>query len=69
MMVNFFMVGSDVVRWEVTSLGDDVCRLTVTHPNGTIVEYFRMAAGALERQKEIEALFLGPRQTRGFSLS
>ena len=68
-MVNFFMAGSDVVRWEVTSLGDDVCRLTVTHPNGTIVEYFRMAARALERQKEIETLFLASRGTQGYCLS
>jgi hypothetical protein len=68
-MVNFFMVGSDVVRWEVTSLGDEVCRLTVNHPNGTIVEYFRMAALALERQKEIETLFLASRGARGACLS
>ena len=57
-MVNFFMVGSEMVRWEITSMGQDVCRLMITHTNGTIVEYFRTAAQALDRQKDIEALFL-----------
>ena len=60
-MVNFFMVGSEMVRWEITSLGQDVCRLMITHTNGTIVEYFRTAAQALDRQKDIEALFLEAR--------
>jgi hypothetical protein len=68
-MVNLFMAGSDVVRWEVTSLGDELCRLTVKHPSGTIVEYFRMSAQALERQKEIETLFLGSRGIQGLCLS
>ncbi len=60
-MVNFFLVGSDMVRWEINAVGQEICRLTVTHPNGTIVEYFRTAAQALEREKEIEGLFLGSR--------
>jgi len=60
-MVNFFMVGSEMVRWEITALGQDVCRLMITHTNGTIVEYFRTAAQALDRQKHIEALFLEAR--------
>jgi hypothetical protein len=60
-MVNFFMVGSEMVRWEINCVGEEVCRLTVTHPNGTIVEYFRTAAQALDRQKEIEGLFLPSR--------
>jgi hypothetical protein len=60
-MVNFFMVGSDMVRWEINSVGDEVCRLTITHANGTIVEYFRTAAQALDREKEIEGLFLASR--------
>lgn len=60
-MVNFFLVGSEMVRWEINSVGHEICRLTVTHPNGTIVEYFRTAAQALEREKEIEGLFLGSR--------
>jgi carbamate kinase len=60
-MVNFFMVGSEMVRWEITSMGQDVCRLMITHTNGTIVEYFRTAAQALDRQKDIEALFLEAR--------
>jgi hypothetical protein len=57
-MVNFFMVGSSMVRWEINCVGEDVCRLTVTHQNGTIVEYFRKAAQALDRQREIEGMFL-----------
>jgi len=65
-MVNFFMVGSDLVRWEITSLGQDVCRLLITHTNGTIVEYFRHAGQALDRQKEIEALFLEARGAADF---
>ena len=42
-------------------MGQDVCRLMITHTNGTIVEYFRTAAQALDRQKDIEALFLEAR--------
>jgi hypothetical protein len=65
-MVNFFMVGSEMVRWEITSLGQDVCRLMIAHTNGTIVEYFRTAAQALDRQRDIEALFLDGRVAAGF---
>jgi hypothetical protein len=65
-MVNFFLVGSEMVRWEITSLGQDACRLIITHSNGTIVEYFRTAAQALDRQKEIEALFLEARGAASF---
>ena len=68
-MVSFFIVGSEMVRWEITSLGQDVCRLMITHGNGTIVEYFRSAAQALDRQKEIEALFLEARGAASFSPS
>jgi hypothetical protein len=35
----------------------------VTHTNGTIVEYFRTSSQALERQREIESLFLRSRGT------
>ena len=55
------MVGSDVVRWEISAVEDDVCRLMMTHANGTIVEYFRTAVQALDREKEIEELFLAAR--------
>ena len=65
-MVNFFMVGSDMVRWEISCIGQDACRLMVTHTNGTIVEYFRSATQALEREKEIEALFLDARGAEDF---
>jgi len=65
-MVSFFMVGSDMVRWEISSLGQDTCRLMVTHTNGTIVEYFRTTSEALEREQEIEALFLEARGAEDF---
>jgi hypothetical protein len=60
-MVNFFMAGSEMVRWEISAVGRDGCRLMVKHANGTIVEYFRTAAQALDRQREIESLFLRSR--------
>jgi len=66
-MVNFFMVGSDVVRWEISAVEDDLCRLMITHANGTIVEYFRTAAQALDREKEIESLFLAARGVASLS--
>jgi len=68
-MVNFFMVGSEMVRWEISALGDDACRLMITHSSGTIVEYFRTAVQALDRQREIEALFLEARVSESCRLS
>jgi hypothetical protein len=62
-MVNFFMVGADRVRWEISAVGSNECRLMVTHANGTIVEYFRTSAEALSRQREIESLFVRSRGT------
>jgi hypothetical protein len=58
-MLNFFMAGADLVRWEVESLGNaGPYRLSIHHGRGTIVEYFTSTAAALEREQEIEALFL-----------
>lgn len=58
-MMSFFMAGSDLVRWEVTSLGSmGPYRLAIHHARGAIVEYFATAAAALNREQEIEALFL-----------
>ena len=54
------MVGSDRVTWELVS--DDkpgVCRLTISHSGGVIVEYFKSTAEALQREEEIEALLTG----------
>lgn len=58
-VTNFFMAGPDVVRWQIESLGSDgPYKLSIVHPHGTIVEYFPTTAQALEREQEIEALFL-----------
>jgi hypothetical protein len=60
-MLNFFMAGADLVRWEVESLGNaGPYRLSIHHGRGTIVEYFGSTAEALEREREIEAMFLTP---------
>jgi hypothetical protein len=47
----------DLVRWELTSLGaDGPYRLTMRHPHGSIVEYFRALPEALVREAELEHL-------------
>jgi hypothetical protein len=59
-VVNFFMVGPERVTWELVS--DDkpgVCRLSIAHSGGVIVEYFKSTAAALQREEEIEALLTG----------
>lgn len=53
---------SDIVRAEVTALGDQgPYRLTVEHSRGRIVEYFSSTEAALRRQGEIEALLAAAR--------
>lgn len=59
-VVNFFMVGPERVTWQLTS--DDkpgVCRLSISHAGGVIVEYFTSTAAALQREEEIESLLTG----------
>ena len=68
-MVNFFMAGAEMVRWEISAIGTDGCRLMVTHANGTIVEYFGTSAQALDREREIESLFFKSRGTEVVHLS
>jgi hypothetical protein len=69
-VVNFFVAGSEVVRWEVASVGiGGDCRLSVWHSGGTIVEYFKTTAAALDREQEIEALFLAARAAKPVSAS
>ena len=64
-MSNFFMAGADMVRWEVTSLGTNgPYRLTVYHPHGSIVEYFRAMTAALAREEELEDLLTAARGAR-----
>ena len=59
-MVNFFMVGSERVTWELVAVGNaGVCRLSINHAGGTIVEYFTSSAAALQRERELEAMMSG----------
>ena len=58
-MTNFFLAGSDLVRWEIVTLGaSGPFKLSVQHGKGTIVEYFTSSNAALRREQEIEALLL-----------
>ena len=68
-MVNFFMAGAEMVRWEISAVGSDGCRLMVTHANGTIVEYFSTSSQALDREREIESLFSRSRAAEVVHLS
>lgn len=64
-MTNLFMAGSDLIRWEIVTLGEaGPYRLSIVHPRGTIVEYFTTTAAALDREQEIEALFLSSSAAR-----
>ncbi len=56
-MSNIFIAGVDLIHWELTSLGaDGPYRLTMQHPHGSIVEYFRALPEALTREAELEHL-------------
>ena len=67
-MSNFFMAGSDLVRWELTSLGArGPYRLAVHHAQGSIVEYFGDPMAALSREAEIEKLLMAARGVRPFA--
>jgi hypothetical protein len=60
MMLNVFSAGQNLVRWEVTAVSaEGPYRLGVYHPGGAIVEYFQTVSAALERQRELESLFVG----------
>jgi hypothetical protein len=59
-VVNFFMVGAERVTWELVSVDKTgVCRLSIAHAGGVIVEYFTNTAAALQRESELEALLTG----------
>lgn len=59
-VISFFMVGSERVTWEITSVDKTGrCRLSISHAGGTIVEYFTSTAAALRREAELEALLMG----------
>jgi hypothetical protein len=59
-VVNFFMIGSERVTWELVSVDKTgICRLSIAHAGGVIVEYFTSTAAALQRESELEALLTG----------
>jgi hypothetical protein len=61
-VINFFMAGPEMVRWELTAVeSDGPYRLTVHHANGVIVEYFGTPAAALMREQELEDLLMAAR--------
>jgi hypothetical protein len=62
LVINFFMAGPEMVRWELTAVeSDGPFRLTVHHANGVIVEYFETPAAALMREQELEDLLMAAR--------
>jgi hypothetical protein len=64
-VLNFFMAGPDMVRWDLTAVeSDGPFRLTVHHANGVIVEYFETPAAALVREQELEDLLMAARGAR-----
>ena len=63
-VINFFMAGPEMVRWELTAVDSNgPFRLTVHHAQGVIVEYFETSAAALMRQQELEDLLIAARGT------
>ena len=63
-VLNFFMAGPDLVRWDLTALGPQgqpPFRLVVHHAAGTITEHFDSVTSALIRQSELEELLVAAR--------
>jgi CheY-like chemotaxis protein len=63
-VLNFFMAGPDLVRWDLTALGPQgqaPFRLVVHHATGRITEHFDTVTGALIRQGELEKLLMAAR--------
>ena len=61
-VINFFMAGPEVVRWELAAVeSNGPFKLTVHHANGVIVEYFETPAAALMREQELEDLLIAAR--------
>ena len=59
-MVSFLLLGPQTIRSEVSAIDNgESFRLSMSHPGGTIVEYFKTPGAAMRRQHEIEGLFLG----------
>ena len=67
-MQNYFFAGPDLVRWDLQVVRGKTrphVRLTVTHAQGEIVEYFKSAEAALLREREIEDLLIAARSLGG----
>ena len=67
-MLNFFMAGSELVRWslEAVEANGSHLRLSMLHSRGSIVEYFTGPEAALRREQELETLLMA---ARGFEHS
>jgi hypothetical protein len=64
-MSNVFMAGPELVRWDLTSCGDDgPYRLVMRHAHGSIVEYFQTPTDALLREAQLEELLIAARSGR-----
>jgi hypothetical protein len=62
LVINFFMAGTEMVRWELSAVeSTGPYRLTVYHALGVIVEYFETSSAALMRQQELEDLLIAAR--------
>jgi hypothetical protein len=57
-MFNFFMLGQERVRWEITAVAPSgPYRLSINlGPAGTVVEYFDDPTAALLREADIESV-------------
>jgi hypothetical protein len=61
-MGSCFLAGSELVRWELTALGENgPYRLSMHHSRGAIVEYFQNVTEALRREEQLEALLIASR--------
>ena len=64
-MSNVFMAGTELVRWDLTSCGENgPYRLVIRHSHGSIVEYFQTPSAALQREAELEDLLIAARGAR-----
>ncbi len=70
-MSNFFMLGSERVRWEITAVGPSgPYRLAIDlGPAGTVVEYFDDPTAALLREADIETVLTQTQTESSFSFS
>jgi hypothetical protein len=68
-MSNVFMAGPELVRWDLTSCGDNgPYRLVMRHAHGSIVEYFQTPTDALLREAQLEELLIAARSGRPMAI-